>query len=138
MGDILKFTEEQLLHAIDGCAGIITTVAKELKCDRRTAQKYIDACPAAKNAMEDEMNKVLDMAESAVYVAARNGDTAAAKFILSTRGKKRGWTERQEIDFTSGGMTLADLMRKASLPETPKEQLPPAIEGQLISAEDTK
>jgi hypothetical protein len=42
-------------------------------------------------ALEDAREAFLDTCEGKVYDAVINGDVGSAKYVLSTRGKSRGW-----------------------------------------------
>lgn len=90
------FTAETFLKAIPGSAGIITTIAKRVGCNWHTAAKYIEEYPTIAQAYKDECESVLDMAEAKLYKAVEKGDLQAVKYILSTKGKRRGYVERVE------------------------------------------
>lgn len=92
------FTIEQLLKAINNSAGIITTISKNLGCEWHTAKKYIEKYPETKQALSDEIEKNIDKAEAVIQEAMDNKDIQTAKWYLQTIGKKRGYTEKQEIE----------------------------------------
>jgi hypothetical protein len=92
-----QFTAKQFLDAIPKSAGIITTIAKRVGCAWHTAKKYIEATPTVKRAYNDECESILDMAESKLFEAVQSGDAQMVKYILGTKGKGRGYTERHEI-----------------------------------------
>ena len=46
--------------------------------------------------------KFIDFAESSLKKQIKDGNTTATTFFLRTRGRKRGYNEKQEIDLTSG------------------------------------
>jgi hypothetical protein len=102
-----NFTKTKILKAIKGCGGIVSAVAKRLDCDWNTADKYIKMYDETKQAMLDEKETILDMAESAVYNSIKEGNTQDAKWVLSTIGKKRGFSEKMEISH-SGEVTIID------------------------------
>lgn len=101
-----KYNKEQLLEAIKDSYGIISKVAKILDCSWATAETYINKWKETISALKDENEKVLDLAESKLIVNINSGDMSAIKFILATKGKKRGYVEKiqQEVvikhDFT--------------------------------------
>lgn len=92
--------DEVLLAAIKGSGAVMSTVAKRLKIDWTTAKNYIDASPVTKQAFLDEEETVLDMCESTLHNAVKAKDTAAAKWLLATKGKKRGYSEKHEVEHT--------------------------------------
>jgi len=48
------------------------------------------------------------MAETGLYKAIREGKDWAIKYILSTKGKSRGYVERQEVTGANGGAIIVD------------------------------
>lgn len=100
------FTTDQFLTAIPGSAGIITLIAKRVGCDWHTAKKWITTRPTIQKAYDDECESVLDMAESKLFEAVNTGDLQAVKYLLSTKGKRRGYTERTEVTGADGGAII--------------------------------
>lgn len=98
-----NFSKEQVQEAIKGTAGIMSTVASRLQCDWHTAQAYVNKWECTKRAFQDEAEKVLDLAETKLIEAIKDGDTGMIKYLLSTKGKGRGFTERTEITGEDGG-----------------------------------
>jgi hypothetical protein len=98
----LNYSQDIILKAIKDSGGIVSTVARRLDCQWITAKTYINKWEATKRAMSDEEETVLDMAESAVYKSIKEGNTQDAKWLLSTKGKNRGFSERQEITGKDG------------------------------------
>ena len=54
------------------------------------------------NEVNDIQNIALDYAESQLHKQIGEGSTAATIFYLKTKGKKRGYIERQEITGADG------------------------------------
>ncbi len=90
-------TAAELIAAIPGTGGIISAIARRVGCSWHTAKKYIQEMPTVKAVYEDECESVLDLAEVKLIEAVKGGDLAAVKYMLSTKGKGRGYTERQEV-----------------------------------------
>lgn len=101
-----NFTEEQMLEAIKGSNGIITNIATSLGCTWHTANRYIKETEVIKQSYIDECERVIDKAESVVTKALDNNDIQTAKWILGTKGKKRGYTEKTEIEHTGDGLPI--------------------------------
>ena len=89
-----------VIEAIKGTAGIVSTIAKRLGVEWHTANERIQKYPEALKAFQDEREGILDMAEATILTAIKSGDTGSAKWLLSTIGKKRGFTEKQEIEIS--------------------------------------
>lgn len=98
-----NYTTEQFINAIPGTGGIISAIAKRIGCKWHTARNFIDTHPTVKQAYEAECEGVLDLAEVKLIETVKAGDFPAIKFYLTTKGKNRGYTERQEITGADGG-----------------------------------
>jgi len=118
-----SIVDQQILDAISGSGGIISTIAKRLRCEWRVAEAYIQNDPEIKAVFEAERETMVDLCESVVFrnvqiaqEVQRNGDlgdTTDAKWLLSRLGKARGYSERQEITGKDGeyiGMSPAMLI----------------------------
>jgi transposase len=91
-------TNETIIEAIKGSGGIISTIAKRLNVSWHTADKYIQQSDETKEALADEREAILDMAEGALYGSIKEGNTQDAKWLLATKGRKRGFNEKIDID----------------------------------------
>lgn len=98
MGRKKKIKEKDLLCAIYGCRGFVTTVAKRLACEWHTADIAIKASEKARRAMEDENETTLDFVEGKAIERIKEGDGSMIRFILATKGRKRGYGEKPVID----------------------------------------
>ena len=92
--------EKELLAAIEGCRGIISTVAARLHVGWHTAERAINDSEKAREAMSDEEETTLDFVEGKAIQRINEGDGAMIRFYLATKGKKRGFTydEKMETD----------------------------------------
>ena len=92
--------EKELLAAIEGCRGIISTVAARLHVGWHTAERAINDSEKAREAMSDEEETTLDFVEGKAITKINEGDGAMIRFYLATKGKKRGYTydEKMEAD----------------------------------------
>ena len=96
-----KKNKRAIIEAIKDSGGIMSTIAKRLGVTWNTADVWIREFDETKQALEDERNTILDLAESTLYKNIKDGNSQDAKWLLSTLGKRRGFTERHEI--TGGG-----------------------------------
>ena len=86
------------MDAIRVTGGNVTAAANKLSCSRRALYVWMNADPELKQACDDAEESLLDMAEGKLYTAVKEGDMTAIIFTLKTKGKKRGYVERQEIE----------------------------------------
>lgn len=90
-----KPSKRAILKAIKNSDAVISTIADRLGVAWATARTYIDSDPELLQALEDENNIVLDVAEKELFKEVRAGEMWAIKYTLSTKGTKRGWIESQ-------------------------------------------
>jgi len=102
MGKPYNFTKETVLAAIKDSASIMSTIAKRLGCTWDTANRFCRKWEETRQALENETETILDMAESTVFKNIKDGNSQDAKWLLSTKGKNRGYNERHEITGADG------------------------------------
>ena len=110
-GNTIEYTIDQILEAIKGSGSIMSTVAKKLGCSWKTAETKVNQHEETRQAFEDERQTIIDMAESVVFNSVQEKDVQTAKWVLSTIGKKRGYSERHEITGEDGS-NLFDILKK--------------------------
>lgn len=103
---ILK--KKELLEAIKGSRGIISTIAARLHCEWHTVDTAIKMYPECMQALADENETMLDFVEGKAAERIKDGDGAMIRFYLATKGKKRGYTyeDKLEDDDTTEDNTL--------------------------------
>lgn len=143
--DTLK---KNLLKALVLSHSVVTTACKKARCSRKTFYEYLKEDEVFAAEVEDIKEQALDFTESQLFklihgyslpedkVFFRAGDTeptivkgkkhvgpdtAAVKYHLSTKGKKRGYVERTELTgkdgeklFDASGLTDEQLAAIAS------------------------
>ncbi len=102
MNENRHIKKESLLKALEQSLGVVTVACKKADIPRSTYYKWLkDDEVFAKNVKEIE-NVALDFAESQLHKQISENSTAATIFYLKTKGKKRGYIERQEITGADG------------------------------------
>jgi len=94
--------KERLLQALEQSLGIVTTACKNAMIHRSTYYDYYKNDLDFKNKVDDIQNVALDFAESQLHKQIQSGNTSATIFYLKTKGKNRGYIERQEITGADG------------------------------------
>ncbi len=98
MGEEKKgYSMNTVLEAIEGSGGVMLGISKRLGCNWDTARRYVNKWETTRKAFDAEKQKILDLAESTVYKAIKDGDVQSAKWVLATLGRDRGFSERQEL-----------------------------------------
>lgn len=92
-----------MLEALEKSLGIVTTAAKTVGIERTTHYKWMKRDQKYREAVESISDIALDFAESKLHKSIESGSDAATIFYLKTKGKKRGYIERQEISATVEG-----------------------------------
>ena len=87
------YKKADILEAIKGSGGIVSTVALALNCDWHTAKANIERHEETREAFSGELETGLDLVEGKAYAQAKNGDGAMIRFILATKGRGRGYGE---------------------------------------------
>lgn len=94
--------KEAVLEALEKSLGVVTTAVKSVGVARSTFYKWVNLDKDFAKKVKDIENITLDFAESQLHDQIKNGNTSATIFYLKTRGKKRGYIEKSELDLTSG------------------------------------
>ena len=100
--DIVK---KNLLEALEKSLGIVTTACKIVGCARSTFYKYYKDDQDFRASVDELQNLTLDFAESQLHQQIKDGNTTATIFYLKTKGKKRGYVERKEVEMTAEVIT---------------------------------
>ncbi|MDI3476912.1 MAG: hypothetical protein PWQ59_437 [Thermoanaerobacterium sp.] len=77
--------------------GVVTAAAKQAEIDRTTHYKWLREDENYKAWVEEIPDIVIDFAENALFRQIQEGNTTSIIFFLKTKGKERGYVEKQEI-----------------------------------------
>lgn len=98
--------KKKMLEALEKSLGIVTDACKKVKINRDTHYEWMKKDPQYKAAVDSLSDLAIDFAESKLHTSIRNGSDTAIIFYLKTKGKKRGYIEKQEIDHSFGGQKI--------------------------------
>ena len=87
--------KKALIKALEKNLGVITYACKDVKVTRNTFYKYMREDPEFKKEAEAIDDVALDYVEKALHSQIKDGSTAATIFYLKTKGRKRGYIEKQ-------------------------------------------
>lgn len=87
--------KRQMLVALEQNLCVVSTAAREVGITRKTHYDWMKKDSRYKAEVEDLENVTLDFAESELHRQIKDGNTTATIFLLKTKGKKRGYIEKQ-------------------------------------------
>jgi|TARA_R100000479_G_scaffold153445_1_gene89363 hypothetical protein len=93
--------KEAMLQALENSLGVVTVACKQTDTPRSTYYKWLKEDKEFADKVKEIENIALDFAESQLHSQIKDGSTSATIFYLKTKGKKRGYVEKQELDLTS-------------------------------------
>ena len=102
MDESRHIKKESILKALESSLGVVTVACKSADVPRSTYYKWLNEDEEFAKQVQDIENIALDFGESQLHKQIGDGNTSATIFFLKTKGKKRGYVERSELDLTSG------------------------------------
>ena len=100
--DILK---KRLVEALEKSLGVVTTACKQTGVNRSTFYEWYNKDEDFKKEVDSISDIALDFAESQLHKQIQGGNPTSTIFYLKTKGKRRGYVERQEITGADGSPT---------------------------------
>lgn len=91
-------SEETILKAIPTSGGIVKSIAEQVGMGRSALHRRILLSKTLKDAIQEERESTLDIAEHWLVQMIKEGEPWAIKYYLSTIGKSRGFTTRTEVE----------------------------------------
>jgi hypothetical protein len=89
--------KKAMIEALEKSLSVVTTACKQVGINRSTHYEWLKADEEYAKEVKNLENIVLDFAESQLHKQILDGSTTATIFLLKTKGKSRGYIERQEI-----------------------------------------
>jgi hypothetical protein len=86
-----------MIEALEKSLGIVTTACESVGIDRGTHYNWLKYDEEYKKAVLGIEDIALDFAESKLHKSIEKGSDTATIFFLKTKGKKRGYIERNEF-----------------------------------------
>ncbi len=97
-----RLSKKLLLESLEASLGIVTEACEKAGLSRTQHYHWMSEDEEYKKAVDSIDSKFIDFAETSLKKQIKEGNTTATTFFLRTRGRKRGYNEKQEIDLTSG------------------------------------
>ncbi len=90
--------KSEFLVALKNNNGNISDSCQAINIGRRTYYSWLDKDDVFKQDAEDAQESLIDLAESKLIENIQDNDNTSIIFFLKTKGKKRGYIEKQEIE----------------------------------------
>ena len=101
--------KKAIIEALEKSLGVVTTACKIVGVGRTTFYQWIKDDEDFARQVKDIENIALDFVESKLFENIRDGKTSETIFYLKTKGKNRGYVERQEITGADGMPTKFEI-----------------------------
>lgn len=98
----VKYSDDQIIAALKVTKGMVFIAAERLGCDPSLIYKRQKTSEAIHDAIKQQNGLFVDHAEIALWKAVQAGEGWAVCFALKTKGKDRGYVERQEVTGKDG------------------------------------
>jgi hypothetical protein len=102
--------KKAMLDALEKSLGVVTSACKTVGVGRTTHYLWVQEDKEYKAAVEELSDVAIDFAESQLHKQIKEGNSTATIFFLKTKGKKRGYVERQEVDVSSGKLFQIEVL----------------------------
>ena len=94
--------KKAIIEALEKSLGVVTTACKKVGIGRTQFYNWLKEDYEFAKEVKDIENIALDFVESKLFENIRVGKTSEMIFYLKTKGKSRGYIERQEITGADG------------------------------------
>lgn len=108
----IEHHKKQLIEALKKSMGIVSSACDKVGISRGTFYNYVNSDENFKNEVEAIYERTIDFAESALFKSIQNGSDTATIFYLKTKGRNRGYQEKQEIKMDITSQELQEAARK--------------------------
>lgn len=98
-----RLSKKRVKEALQQTRGAVYLAAQILDVSHTTVYNYVNKYDDIAEIKEFYDNEMVDIAEQGLRDALKKKDAWAIKYTLSTKGKHRGYVERQEVTGADGG-----------------------------------
>lgn len=108
-----------MISALESTLGIVSKACKKVDIARQTHYEWMREDEQYKADVEAVNELAIDFAESALHQQIESGNPTSTIFYLKTKGKKRGFVEKTEIEHTGDLNTTVTLF---TLPDNERDE----------------
>jgi len=100
-----RLSKKRVKQALHDTKGAVYLAAKKLRCSHTAVYNYVNKYPDIAEIKEYYDEETNDIAETGLRECVIEKEPWAIKYQLSTKGKKRGYIQTQEVENT-GNQTI--------------------------------
>ena len=116
----IEHYKKRVLIQLDLKYGNVSLTCQACQISRTTFYSYYNNDDAFKECVDDISEAILDIAETKLFQAVNAGELAAIFFTLKTKGKKRGYVEKQEHEHS--GQIKTETVTLFELPKNGRDE----------------
>ena len=91
-------TKKAMLDALKASLGVVTDACEKVGMSRQTHYRWLKEDEDYKASVDELTNVALDFVESKLFEQIKDGSVPCIIFYLKTKGKGRGYIEKQQIE----------------------------------------
>ena len=97
-----KLSKKKVKNAIKGSGGVLSVLAEKCDVSRSAITQFLQKKrnQDVKELIEQEKERIIDLAENKLHGLINKEDFQAIRYYLNTKGKSRGYVEKQEVEHT--------------------------------------
>ena len=111
--------KKAMIKALEKCMGIASTDCKMVGICRTSHYEWIIEDEQYRKDVESVQDMVIDFAESSLHRQIEEGNPTSTIFYLKTKGKKRGFVEKTEIEHSGA---IESTVTTFALPENSRDE----------------
>ncbi len=103
-----RINKKKFKEACGGSGGVQTVIARSIGVTRQAITEYLKKHPEMRKFVEQEGEKIIDVAEHNINKKIVDGDVETSQWALTNRkrGKMRGYGHKQEMEVTGTAATF--------------------------------
>lgn len=109
VADKTNTLKRAMIVALEKSLGIVSTACKEVKINRSTHYDWMKLDEEYKREVDSILDIALDFAESKLFRQIDAENMTATIFYLKTKGKGRGYVEKQEVSFVENDIDFSNI-----------------------------
>lgn len=109
--------KDRFLEVLSQSAGFVSMACESAGVGRTTYYRWYEEDEEFRQKCKDIEEANIDYAESKLLTQIKEGNTTATIFFLKTKGKNRGYVERQEVTGKDGADIIMPKITKEDIDE---------------------